>query len=354
MQGEDDDNGSVNPMGNVGRFTAGAESATGGTGGAPGGPITNGYYDIFISGGSSEMANSYAGTYTVPDATTGRFTASITSTGSSHPGSYAVYIIDANRMFMIETDPVSTSGTMQSGDIRLQQQSANTVAALLDGASVLYGQGYEYTSGSVSGYDSNLSQVSGTGNGTLTVNASYSDSNGSYQPGQRNGQTVSVTFPATPSAPGRATFSPGSDTVYFYFFGAGSAFYLDFNGAEGYVETGWLEQQTQTTFTNATLAGSYMTGKIPALKANSNDNIGEAIAASDGTVTGSQTTAREGDFEWDAPIAGTGYAWLSPTYGAFSLTQEGTPISSCIVITSTKDVCLDNTSGGASVSILQQ
>jgi hypothetical protein len=350
MQGED---GSGNSLGNVGRMSIGAESATGGTGGAPGGSISNGYFDIFISSGSSEYPDSFTGTYTVPNATTGRFTFYGSSPGGTNPVNMAAYIIDANRMFVIETDPISTGKNsifLQSGEGRKQLQSANTAAVLLNGSSVLYGQGFEYSSGSISGYKSNVYQVSSTGNGALNVNASYDDDGGNYSTGNENGQSPAVTFDS--SNPGRATFSPGSDSAIFYFFSPGSAFYLDFRSSTGYVETGWLESQTQTTFTNAALAGDYLLGKLAPLSASSNDAIGEFNMLSSGNITGSATTAAMGGFTWDQAMS-LSYSWASLTYGTFT-TGSGTKDFSCAVISSTKDVCIVNGSGSGEMMILQQ
>jgi hypothetical protein len=349
MQGED---ASGSPLGNVGRFTAGTESATGGTGGAAGGPITNGYLDIFISGGSSEYAESYTGTYTVPNATTGRFTMSTTS-----PVNLALYIIDANRSFAIETDPVTNAGNpvfMQAGDGRLQQQSANTAAVLLNGSSVLYSQGFEYSSGSVSGYNSSVYQINGASSstyaGSLTVNASYDDEQSTYKVGNENGQSPAVTFDS--SHLGRATFSPGSDSAIFYFFGPGSAFYLDLNGTNHYLATGWLESQSGT-FTDTGIAGTYLLGKLPPIVWNSNDAMGELDLLSSGNITGSATTAGVGDFTWDEPITVETYSWASTTYGTFT-TGTGNKDWSCAVISATMDICITNGSGSAEMMILQQ
>jgi hypothetical protein len=355
MQGED---GSGNPLGNVGRYTAGTESATGGTGGVAGGSISSGYLDVFVSGSSSELADSFAGSYTLPNATTGRFTASLLTGSSTTPGTYVEYIIDAGRMFILEADPVSTinSVSMQAGDVRTQLQSANTAAVLLDGPSILYGQGYEYTSGiGISGYDSSAYQVSGTGNGTLTVNASYDDDDSTYKVGKENAQSVSVTFPASPNAPGRATFSPGGDTSLFYFFGAGSAFYLDFNGSESYLATGWLESQTQTTFTDTALAGNYLLGKLPPLTAANNDTVGEFDLANSGNITGGISTAGQGDFSFDQSSPMT-YEWdPSATAGTGSLLiGSGSKGLSCVVISTTEFVCLENGSTSADMMVVQQ
>jgi hypothetical protein len=372
VQGED---GSGFPEAWVGRFTAGTESSNGGTGGAAGGSISNGVtdgMDLSNTGNGGNHGYAYTGTYTAPNATTGRFTIAIAVTGTSKTGTEAVYIIDANRAFYLMT---VGDGGEQSGDMRLQQQgstaAANTAATLLSSSSVLYSQAFlANSSGSVTGYDSMLAQVSGaptsTYTDTLTVNASFDDSEGAYTAGSENGQTVAVTLDS--ANPGRATFAPGggSDLGFFYFYNTGSAFYLELNGTSHYLETGRLEAQTQPSsppFANASIAGSYLGGSLPRLYSGSNDSISEGTEDSSGGMTGSNTTANAGSLQWDQPFSAMGalgYSWLSTTYGAFSNSMNGTAFQSCIVITPVKSgaigkaVCMENTSGGANVSISEQ
>jgi hypothetical protein len=331
---------------------------------ASGTTISNGAWDLGVAvAGAPVTTGTSTGSYTAPDTTYGRFTSQTQPDGeTTYWNHYVVYIIDSNRMFMLETDPISTAHTywqqLLSGEIRKQLQTANTAPVLLNGSSILYGQGYEISGGSVSGYKSNVYQVSGTGNGHLNVNASYDDDAGAYSAGSENGQTVTVTFYS--ANPGRATFSPGSDSAFLYFFnagvegggGAGSAFYLDSNSSTGYLETGWLESQTQTTFTNAALAGDYLLGKLPPMGATNNDAVGELNLLSNGSATFGVTTAGVGDFSWDQTVSGA-YSWASTTYGTFT-TGTGNKDFSCAVISSTKIVCITNGSGSAEMMILQQ
>jgi len=366
MQGE---NSSGVPKAYVGRMTLSTESSTGGTGGAAGGTITSGIGDGMRLDQSGDegmtFANTttYPSTYTVPNSTTGRFTLSITATGSTTAQTWVAYVIDADRMFWLETG--GDTG-MLAGDMRTQLQTTNTASALLDGSSVLYSQAYEGNSnGTVAGYDSSVYQVSGTGTDILTVNASFDDINGTYSAGNENTQTVTITLDS--SNPGRATFSPGSDSAFFYFYNAGSAFYLDLNGSNHYLETGWLEAQTQPSsppFANANIAGSIVSGALPRLSSGDNDSIAENTLYSSGGMTGSETQANAGSLQWDETFSSMGYtlgySWLSTTYGSFSVSANGIAFESCIVVTPVqsgttgKSVCLENTSSGANVTISQQ
>jgi hypothetical protein len=342
MQGE---NGSGTPKAEVGRMTLSTESSTGGTGGAAGGTITSGIVDGMRLDQTVGNGGAFTGSYTVPNSTTGRLTLTFNPGGSS--STFVAYIIDANRMFLLE---IAGDSGVASGDMRKQQQSANTAAALLSGSSVLYSQRFDgNSSGIVTGYGSSVYQLSGTGTGTATVNASYDDDQGTYTAGGENGQTVAVTLDST--NPGRATFSPGGggDSAFFYFFGPGSAFYLDLNGSNHNLQTGWLEAQTQTTFTNAAVAGDYLLGK---LGGTINDATGELNLLSNGNITIGAATGGVGDFTWDQAMSGA-YSWASTTYGTFT-TGTGDKDLSCAVISSTKVICITNGSSSAEMMVLQQ
>jgi hypothetical protein len=345
LKGED---GSGVPKAFVGRFTGSSESANGGTGGVAGGTISSGYIDGMKVSQSGDQGGAVTGSYTTPNSN-GRFTFVITQTVGGKSQNYAGYIIDANRMFLLETD--AAQGLL-AGDLRTQQQSSYS-AANLSGAAVLYGQAYDgFNSGSVTGYDSQVFQVNGNGAGTLTVDQSYDDKQGTYTASAENNASVSITFDS--ANPGRATFSPGGggESAYLYFFNTNNAFYLDLN-TSAYLETGWLEAQSGT-FTNAGLAGAYMIGKLPPISANTNDSAGELDVAGTGSITGNVTNAGQGQFTWDQAQSGMSYSWLSSTYGSYSLLGTGGGGTTCVVVSATKSVCMDNTSSSANMTILQQ
>jgi hypothetical protein len=336
MQGE---NSSGTPKAYVGRFAA------------SGGTINSGIIDGMRLDQTGDDGGTFAGTYTAPNTTYGRFTLTITPTGQSSSVTMAVYIIDANRMFMLET--AGDSG-VQAGDVRKQLQTSYS-GANLNAKFVLYSQAYEYSNGSVSAYDSYVFQGTGNSTGGLTINQSYSDKNGTYQVGGEDGGPIAVTFDT--SNPGRATFSPGgSDSVYLYFFNNNSAIELDLS-SNGYLESGWVEAQSQTTFTDAAVAGNYMLGQLPPMSATQNGNVGEFDLSSAGGITGGITTAGEGYFTWDQAQTMT-YSWDTSVAGAGTFlvadpSNPGKGGASCAVISATKAACIIQ-SDKASVLILQQ
>ena len=300
------------------------------------------------SAGSSVAEITFTGgSYTPPNATTGRLTVTLTA-GSSGSATSAVYLIDANRGFVLDISDQKA----QSGDMRKQQQTTYS-AANLDGALVFYSDGYEYSNGSVNGYKSNVYQVTGNGSGGITVNQSYDDDGGTYKDGANIGGPFAVTFDS--SNPGRATFAPGDSTGYLYFYDNNSALTMGAQNSSGDPSwTGWFEAQSLATFTDAAVTGDYMMSKLPLLEPETNGISGEFDLSSSGNVTAGVTTAGEGDFTYDQSITGT-YSWDTAATGTGSfLTAGGASGVSCIVISSTKDACIFDTDSEASVVILQQ
>jgi hypothetical protein len=347
IQGE---NGSGTPKASVARFSAGTESPTGGTGGSPGGSITNGYLDGMRADQTSDNGGAFTGSYTAPSPATGRFTLAITPTGGGS-ATFAAYIIDANRMFLLET--AGDSG-LQAGDMRTQLNTSTYSTAGLTGAFVTYEQRYEYSNGAVSGYDSTVMQSSSNGAGGFTVNQMNQDENGTYKVGQADGSTSTVTFDT--SNPGRATIevSGSTDTMIAVYFNTGSAFQIDLNGSEGYLATGWTEPQTQTTFTNAAVAGNYMLGQMPPMQASQKGNVGEFDLDNAGNITGGVTTAGQGYFSWDQSVS-MGYSWDTTATGTGSLLfGSGNKGLSCVVISATRAACTLNGDSSPAVMILQQ
>jgi hypothetical protein len=142
--------------------------------------------------------------------------------------------------------------------------------------------------------------------------------------------------------------------LYAYYFNTDSAFEVDFNGGEGYLATGWMEPQSQTTFTDAAVAGNYMTGRLPVMEPAANDIAGQIDLLSNGNYTGNLTTAGNGDYSYDQPISGT-YSWDTTVTGSGSfLVDSGPSGMSCVAISSTTAACIVNGDTSPGVTILQQ
>lgn len=315
---------------------------------ASGGSAAIGNIDSALGGGATIQTTAFTATYTTPDPATGRFTMTLSAGGN--PTGFTVYIIDSSRMFLL--DNTSNDGE-QAGNMRTQQQ-ASFSAASVAGPIVLYLRGAEFnSSGSApSGYYANIFQGVGDGAGNMTINQSYANGAGVYAVGQSNGGPISLAFDS--AHPGRATFPTATGTAYLYLFSAGSAFEIGVGG-NGSLDSGWLEPQTQTSFTNAALAGDYFSGELPRLSVSSSGSVGEYDLTSGGAITGAITTSGPGVLNWDQAL-GTTYGWdtTAPGTGAFLAANGASGAASCVVVSATKFVCIPQTDPSPSVQIMQQ
>jgi len=330
MRGE---SGSGTPKAIVGRFSASS------------GSISTGYFDS-AKGNAAVQSTAFTGSYTAPSGTTGRFTMALTPTvGNS--ANLAVYIIDASRMFVIQT---GGGNGLQAGEVRKQQQATYS-ATNLNGAFVLHSQGFDFdTNSNVTGYYAQVFQASGDGAGNITLNQIYRDDaaigaqNGTYT--ASNGGSNPVTFDST--NPGRATVGGGAN-AYLYLYGTNLAFEM----STGSAEWGMIEAQTLSTFTDAAIAGNYMLGQVPILEPDNGTSVGELNLDSSGNITGSSSNGGPGNFSWESPISAN-YTWSSTTFGTFLPGSGGGGGLSCVAVSATESVCLENTTSSPDIMIFQQ
>jgi hypothetical protein len=282
-----------------------------------------------------------SGTYTVPNAN-GVFTLNMIPTGQTSGQTFVVYTIDANRMFILET--AGDTGLLV-GDMRTQLGYGLSASAILEG----YGYVYSTASGKVTSTNNALLyQVSGSGT-NLTVNQSYdtaSASTGGTTTGAENGQIYTVTFDS--SNPGRSYFTPTNstgDTSYLYFFNNNNAMYLDLNGTTNTLRTGWMEQQTQTTFPNTAQPGSYVYGRLPELPIGNTEQVLEENFNPNGAFSQTGSLGGPGTFNWDQESFGYTWSTISSTYGLYNIHAK-----ECGVINLTRIVCYN----GSLYVILQQ
>jgi hypothetical protein len=372
IRGED---GAGTPKAVVGRFSTDSANNVNAEGSSDGMKVgATGVGHSLITGGSYSATSNIAtnGTVNLSMGLCNQGSLSSCNTSNTTVRNYIGYIVDANRILMLETDTVSPScgsscGTtpsgLHAGEMRRQLANTPTSASGVSGQAVLYWQGWEYSSSAsttygVSGYHSTVLQASGDGSGNLTVHKSYSDENGTYKSDELSGASVSLAFDGA-SNPGRATFNTG-DTNYLYYYDTNSAFYLTGEGG-GYLASGEMENQTATpagaTFANSDIAGSYMFYQAARPDPNDSANVGEATLTTDAadSFTGHMSEAGQGSFSWDQPFTSTAQ-WDSAnngaTYGAYVV---GDPANvSCIAVTNTRSVCTSQNDSNPYLMISQQ
>ncbi len=322
------------------KASAGLFSATAGT-------IASGNIDVALGGGATVQTSAFTGTYTTPDPATGRFTVALNGAGAST--GFTVYIIDANRMFVLDN---SDNDGEQAGSARVQQQVAASGASL-SGPFVLYLRGAEFSGGSTpSGYYATVSEGSGDGAGNLTINQSYTNDSGSYAAANASAGPTALAF--DPAHPGRASFQSAGGTSYFYFFSTNSALEMSVEN-NGSFDSGWLEPQTQTTFTGAALAGDYAMGQMPLVSNDSLNSAGEFGVASSGAITGGLSTAGREVFSWDQSIGMT-YSWdtAAPGTGTFLVADGSQGGASCAVINAARFACTPQTDSSPDIEVFEE
>jgi hypothetical protein len=321
--------------------------------GGSSGSVTGGYADSAVGGSTAMNSGSVANTstYTTPDATTGRATLSLVTAGGT--GNFALYVIDANRAFILQTD--SSSG-LQSGIVHKQQQSSYS-ASNVNGNMALYFQGIQFAnapSTTSTGFYSEVFQGSSNGAGSVSLNQSYENVNGAYLVNQSvGGGSAPLSFDS--GNPGRVVVTTGnSSTTILYLYDTNSGFEVSTGGNPYPVEWGYLEPQTQTTFTNAAVAGNYMNGNLPITQAGPAAKVGQYnLNSVSSSSTGNISIGARSIFAFDRPVT-LNYFFDNTVPGTGSLTTSGTDgTASCEVINSTRIVCTSQ--GGAPLLfILQQ
>jgi hypothetical protein len=334
--GLDGEDNSGNMKSAVGRFSASK------------GKITNGNIDMAQGGSATVQTAAFTATYTAPDPKSGRFTMNLHGVGNST--GFTVYIIDANRMFIL--DNTNDDGAL-AGNMRTMLQNT-TSAASLSGPFVLYMRGAEFNNGGnmPSGFYADLFQGTGDGAGNITINQSYTNDAGVYSAGNSSNGPAALAFDSV--HPGRATFQSAGGATYLYLFNNNSAFGMEVK-SNGSLDSGWLEAQTQTAFTNEALAGNYLFGDLSQLNIEPTSNVGVLGVTSVGTINATISTASRGNLAWDQSTNST-YSWdaAAPGTGAFLIDDGAQTGASCVVISATKFVCASQTDPAPSVEVFEQ
>jgi hypothetical protein len=344
--------GSGSPSGFVGRFASNSLALTGGEFDSAAGNVYKG------------QKNFTSGTFAAGPDSNGRTTAAFVQNGKTI--NLIFYLIDANRGFILDSDPYATNG-LGSGELYKQQLASYSVANV-NGPFVLSQTGYDIdNTNTITGHFSEIFQGTGNGSGTVTINASFRDeapvnNQGTFTSGNSNGASP---ITATDTL-GRMTVSTGytpPGTTVLYFYNANAAVMLDsgtHDGTNYNLGVGSVESQTAASnFTYNAFAGSYLFGHTMSLYRDASDSSGVLALASNGTVAGTDDNAGSGYTSYGETISAS-YVWDSTAYGTISVSQSGQPALSCIAIqpfntanNGGKFACIENTSGNPNVMTFQ-
>jgi len=256
------------------------------------GTLTNPVGDVNAYGTDYPMSFT-AATYTVSDTTTGRGTMNLSFSFGGAPASmnFVFYIVNAGKLFAMETDMVTTSTPLLSGVVLHQQAPAGGFSnASLNGNMVIYLTGLTTSCGGVPKAVAGLLTADGNGAFTLTFDENYCS-------GPRSVTGLAGTYSVASN--GRTSISVAGYHLVAYLVSLNQVFLFV---EDSNVLFGFGEPQAPGSFTNSAVKGRYagfttnpvafdvaaLSGEFTADGASPTGNITgtEDIGASSGPTSG--------------------------------------------------------------------
>jgi len=263
--------------------------------------------DINVAGTGSPVAFTSAD-YSVTDTATGRGTMNMATVveGQSRNFNFVFYIVNAGKVFAMETDSVSGSTALLNGLI-LQQQTppggfSNTS---LNGNMVLYLTAHTTCSGSVASPIVLIGLFTADGKGTDTLTF---DQNCGGTP--NSGTGLSGTYVVAGN--GRSSVVVGSYNTVAYLVNSNHAFFL------GTDSSGFLEPQASEPLTNSALTGNYASSTTSPATSSVVNFSGEFTA--DGASPTGDIAGTEDIGTLNGPISGSAF---TATYAISSTPTNG-------------------------------
>jgi len=213
------------------------------------GTLTNAAGDVNAYGAEYSMTFT-AANYTVSNTATGRGTMHLAFTFGGTPDSmnFVFYIVNSGKLFVMESDTVTSTTPLLNGALMKQQIPAGGFSnASLNGNMVIYLTGFtRCTSGSsVPKAGAGLLTTNGGGALSLTWDEGYCGAPTSFTDAAG---TYSV------ATNGRTSITIGGSILVAYLVSLNQAFFFDFDSN---VLFGFGEPQTAGPFSNSTLKGTY-------------------------------------------------------------------------------------------------
>jgi hypothetical protein len=284
-------------------------------------------------------------------ATNGRGTLSLVVPSTGIATDFVVYVVSATRLLLLSSDPASgTGGTVH--DLIAGQALAQTIAngsfanVSLNGTSVMREEFLNVSSNGTLVSDAQIGLYRFNGAGSLTGSSDE----------DAGGTVTSDAFYATYTVAtnGRVSLFRFADGFggcadcaktpsFFYLVGANQGFLIDFiaTGAGGY-----FEPQAASTFTAASLSGSYSMGVV--------DPAANAVITQSGVLTsagaGSLSVVEDQNSNATlSPDQTTAAPYTVAATGRVALTTQSTPAPVLYLVSPTKAIWLDLSSSAPSI-----
>jgi hypothetical protein len=274
------------------------------------GTLTNAAGDVNAYGNAFSM-NFTAANYTVSNPATGRGTMHLAFTFGGTPDSmnFVFYIVNSGKLFVMESDTVTTATPLLNGVVNQQQIPAGGFSnASLNGNMVIYLTGLSMcgTGSSVPKAGAGLLTANGSGTLSLTWDENYCRAPNSFT---NAAGTYSVT------ANGRTSITIGGNILVAYLASLNQAFLFDFDSN---VLSGFGEPQVAGSFNNSALKGTY------AGYATNPADFGVVVFSGEFSADGATTTGNmTGTEDIGAPSGPVSGAAFKATYSVGSSPTNG-------------------------------
>lgn len=309
---------------------------------ASAGTINAGSLDVNLAGNVNFTGFSGAPTnplsFTGTDAVDATGRGTFTFTSASHQVNSVCYVVSASELYCISSDRQSVNAPFAG---RIAQQSGGPyLAASMNGNSVLSLSGLASTSVGVK-VEIDLVKTDGAGDFSQ---AGAANDGGTYS----NSVTATGTYAVASN--GRITIPGSNPTPLFYLVAPNEAFGM---GTDPFVSFGYIEPQTGTVFTNASLSGNYFFGQAAPCAVGSQLQTGVEALDGAGNLSGTADAIQPGSLLYPAQsLVGGSYSIDSTGFG--TITWTSTLYNAFYVISPTKWVSIDTISTSPELQVTEQ
>ncbi len=274
------------------------------------GALTNAAGDVNAYGNDFSM-NFTAANYTVSNPATGRGTMHLVFTFGGTPDSmnFVFYIVNSGKLFVMESDAVTTATPLLNGVVVRQQVPAGGFSnASLNGNMVIYLTGLSMcgTGSSVPKAGAGLLTANGSGTLSLTWDENYCRAPNSF---------TNAAGMYSVATNGRTSITIGGNILVAYLASLNQAFLFDFDSN---VLSGFGEPQVVGSFNNSALKGTY------AGYATNPADFGVVVFSGEFSADGASPTANfTGTEDIGAPSGPVSGAAFKATYSVGSSSTNG-------------------------------